>query len=171
LIYLAFAILIIGIFLLWFTRSKGRESGLPVGKIISSDTGGWKAVDSPLFDAEHQLTGRPDYLVETRSMIIPVEVKSSRVGNMPHEGHVLQLSAYCKLVESEYGVRPGYGIINYPGKTFQVDFTPKLERRLFQEIHDLRQSEKQSVVNRSHNWTGRCRACGYRSICDQNLSR
>ena len=161
----------VGILLLWFTRSKERSSGLPVGKIISSDTGGWKAVDSPLFDAGHQLTGRPDYLVETKSMIIPVEVKSSQVGNAPHEGHVLQLSAYCRLVESEYGVRPSHGMINYPGKTFQIDYTTKLERRLFQEIHDLRQSEKQSMVNRSHNSPGRCLACGFRSICDQNLSR
>jgi CRISPR-associated exonuclease Cas4 len=127
-------------------------------------------VMEPLYDAEFQLTGRPDYLVQDRSSIIPVEVKSSHVADTPYEGHILQLAAYCRLVEAEFGKRPEYGIINYPDKSFSIDYTVDLQKRLHQELYDLRYVDIQPDVNRSHNSPGRCRMCGYRSICEEKLN-
>ncbi len=169
-IYLAVIILLTGMLLLLAARRQEAKSGLPRGRIISTDTMDRVPVEEPLYDAELELTGRPDYLVKDRSSIIPVEVKSSRVSFAPYEGHIFQLAAYCQLVEAEFGIRPEYGIINYPDKSFRVDYTADLQNRLHQELNDLRHVGNQPDVNRSHNSPGRCRMCGYRSICDEKLN-
>lgn len=169
-IYLAVIILVTGMLLLLAARGQEAKSGLPRGRIIRTDTMDRVPVEEPLYDAEFQLTGRPDYLVQDRSSIIPVEVKSSHVADTPHEGHILQLAAYCRLVETEFGIRPEYGIINYPDKSFRVDYTGDLQKRLHQELYELHQVENHPYVNRSHNSPGRCRMCGYRSICEEKLN-
>ena len=47
------------------------------------------------------LTGRPDYILERGGEIIPVEVKSGRKPPGPLFSHVLQVAAYCLLLEEE----------------------------------------------------------------------
>jgi hypothetical protein len=56
-------LLILGLLLLWLARRGRARSGLPQGRVIYSDTGGWDRLERPLFSREHQLTGKPDYLV------------------------------------------------------------------------------------------------------------
>ena len=168
-IYFAVILFVIGLLLLAYTRKSQRESGIPGGKVIYLDTDGWKPVESPLFDPTTRLVGRPDYLVRSAQEIIPVEVKSSRISDNPLEGHTLQLAAYCRLVEHEYHVRPSHGIINYPEKTFSVDYSPELEQTLYSLLNEIRSIENWNSVKRSHDSAARCRACGYRSICYQKI--
>ena len=56
-------------------------------------------------------------------MFIPVEVKTGRTPAAPHDAHIFQLAVYCLLVEKTYGKRPSHGIIHYPSRDFEVDFT------------------------------------------------
>jgi CRISPR-associated exonuclease Cas4 len=79
------------------------------------------------------------------------------------------LAAYCRLVTAAYGRRPPYGILHYSNRTYAIDFTPELENKLLEEAEEIRQREHQAQVDRSHESWQRCRACGYRSICDQKL--
>ena len=69
----------------------------------------------------HGLVGRPDELRRSPDgRIVPVEVKSSRgppAGRPPYFSHVLQLYAYCQIVEGEQGVTPPYGLLIYNDKT------------------------------------------------------
>lgn len=167
---LAVVIFVAGLALLWLAGRKRRAAGLPAGRIISADTRAWGPVDEPLYDRELGLTGRPDYLVQQGERLIPVEVKSSRVGEGPYDGHIFQLAAYCALVESVYGKRPPYGILHYPNRTFAIDYTQELEGALLDLIAEMRTCERRKEVARSHEAPQRCKSCGFRLVCDQKLA-
>jgi CRISPR-associated exonuclease Cas4 len=168
-LFIAFALALIGIWLL-LRASQGRSRvGLPPGKVIYTDTGGWSPVPEPLYDPGLSLTGKPDYLVRKGGNIIPVEVKSGRAREEPYPEHVYQLAAYCALVQRVYGTRPTHGIIHYPNRTFAVDYTPALEASLRDLLDEMHRQERLSEVGRSHESHARCRRCGYRTICDQKL--
>jgi CRISPR-associated exonuclease Cas4 len=159
----------LGLWLLWRAGLARGSSGLPAGRVTYVDTGAWDRCDRPLFSAEHQLAGRPDYLVATRRGTIPVEVKSGNVGSGPYPAHVLQLAAYCLLVEEQEGQAPPHGILKYADRAFEVEFTPALCERLLQTLVHMRHDLHASDVDRSHEGPGRCRGCGYRPRCDQSL--
>jgi CRISPR-associated exonuclease Cas4 len=164
-----FILLILGLVLLWLARRGLAHSGLPQGRVVYSDTGGWKRPERPLFSNEFLLTGKPDYLVGVGEDIIPVEVKSSRAPAQPYPSHVLQLAAYCLLVEQHYRQRPPYGIIKYGDCAFEVDYTSQLERELLSTLDDMRNDLAEGDALRNHDEAHRCQVCGYRQHCDQWL--
>ena len=167
---LAVLLVIIAVVLLLLAHRQQKVLGLPAGRVICTDTRAWGTpLEQALYDAELGLTGRPDYLVDQIGKIIPVEVKSSRVGDAPYDAHIYQLAAYCVLVERNLGKRPPYGILHYPNRTFAIDFTPQLETALLELLEEIRQCDKRKDVHRSHEVRARCRSCGYRDICEQRL--
>jgi CRISPR-associated exonuclease Cas4 len=158
-------------FILFFISGKQRSAaGLPGGRVIYTDTRSWGKLEKPLYDKDHGLTGKPDYLVEQNGRIIPVEVKTGRTPDAPYDSHIFQVAAYCLLVQSTYGKRPPYGIIHYPGRDFAVDYTAELESALINLLADMRVDEQHSEVQRSHEQEQRCRGCGFRDACDQRLA-
>ena len=165
-----FVLLALGLLLLWLARRGRASSGLPQGRVVYTDTGGWNRLERPLFSREFLLTGKPDYLVADEADIIPVEVKSSRAPVRPYSSHVLQLAAYCLLVEECYGRRPPYGIIKYADRAFEVDYTTELEDELLATLECMRADLTDRDAPRSHDETDRCRACGYRERCNQRLT-
>jgi CRISPR-associated exonuclease Cas4 len=102
---------------------------------------------------------------------VPVEVKSGWAPPTPRQNHVFQLAAYCLLVERSTGKRPPYGLIAYRNRTFAVDYTPELEARLTGLIVEIRRQEHLGEAHRSHEEPARCAACGYRSVCEEKLSK
>ncbi|MCE1252047.1 MAG: CRISPR-associated protein Cas4 [Anaerolineae bacterium] len=160
---------IFAIFLLRRSAQQKRESGLPLGRVVYSDTENWTRAEKPLFDPLLQLTGKPDYLVEQRGTIIPVEVKSALSPALPHPGHVFQLAVYCLLVERSTGKRPPYGLLRYANRTLQIDYTAQLENQLLDLLAEIRSKERSGELERSHDEKARCQRCGYRSICPQRL--
>ncbi len=164
-----FALLALGLLLLRLARRGRAHSGLPQGRVIYSDTGGWNRLERPLFSREFLLTGKPDYLVADGADVIPVEVKSSSGPAHPYLSHILQLAAYCLLVEECYGRRPPYGIIRYRDCAFEVDYTPGLEDELLATLEEMRADLAAGDGPRNHDEPARCRACGYRERCDQRL--
>lgn len=169
LFWLGLLLAVVAVALLGLANRRRKESGLPYGRLIASDTGAWGPVSDPLYNRELGLTGKPDYLVESGSDLIPVEVKSSRAPSAPYDAHIFQLAAYCLLVESHFGRRPPYGILRYADHTFAIDYTNELEAALLELIEEMRNDERRRSVNRSHDQQGRCIRCGYRSTCDQHL--
>jgi CRISPR-associated exonuclease Cas4 len=166
---LAILLLIVGLVLLWLASRRRKDLGLPAGRIIYADTSAWGAVQEPLYDRALGLTGRPDYLVQKGKNTIPVEVKSSQVSHAPYDSHIYQLAAYCLLVESTFGVRPPYGILHYPNRTYAIDYTRQLETSLRSLLDEIRDQERSKEIDRSHNQAARCARCGFRSLCDQAL--
>ena len=163
-----FALVIAG--LLWFaSRAKRRDLGVPEGRVVYTDTGVERRLEQPLFADDLNLVGKPDYLIESKGVLVPVEVKSGRTPSRPFQSHIFQVAAYCALVDRNFGQRPAYGIIRYPERSFIVEFTQELERQLASLLADMRAALQAGELDRSHNWAARCRACGYFAICDQRL--
>jgi CRISPR-associated exonuclease Cas4 len=149
---------------------RGRaQTGLPQGRVIYADTGGWQRPQRPLFSQAFRLTGKPDYLVTEGAGVIPVEVKSGRAPAQPYRSHVLQLAAYCLLVEEHYGRRPDYGIIKYADRAFEIDYTPPLAQELLATLEDMRADLAAGDAPRNHDDPRRCAACGHNGWCEQRL--
>jgi CRISPR-associated exonuclease Cas4 len=150
--------------------SARRAAGLPAGRVTYVDTGDWDRCERPLFSAEHRLTGRPDYLASTRKGTVPVEVKSGSAGSVPYPAHVMQLVAYCLLVEEQEGRAPPHGILSYADRAFEVDYTPALRAELLQTLRVMRRDLRACDVGCSHDEPRRCLGCGYRADCGQSLA-
>ena len=168
-LYTSLVLLGLAFFLFVISRILARRSGIPAGRIIYSDHGKWQKTSKPLYDAEIGLTGKPDYLIQQDGRLIPAEVKSSFAPRTPYDSHLMQLAAYCVLVEREFGERPPYGLLRYRNRTFQIPFTTKLESEVLTLIDTIRQYKGRADVSRSHHSKARCARCGYRNICDQRL--
>ena len=170
LVYTFIFLLIIGV-VLFFAASRGiKKAGLPKGQVIYSDSRQWEPVNSALYDRNIGLCGRPDYIVKHNKMLIPIEVKSSKISVPPHASHIFQLAAYCRLIEDHYQVRPPYGILNYPNQTVRIPYTKDLENQLLKLIKNMQSDVDFDQINRSHQSLQRCLKCGYSSSCDQQLT-
>lgn len=155
--------------LLWaLARAGRRRSGLPHGEIVYGDTGEWMAAES-LFAPRYRLTGKPDYLVRNADGLVPVEVKPGRRAAEPYQADILQLAAYCLLVQEARGQRPPYGLLRYEGRTFRIPYDAALESALLRTLDDMRAAAQSSDVPRSHADPVRCRYCGLREDCHQSL--
>ena len=170
--WLLLAALVLGGLGLWAllrATATRRETGLPEGRVTYVDTRAWDQCERPLFSRRHRLTGRPDYLVRTGKDLIPVEVKSGAAPAQPYPAHILQLAAYCLLVEEQEGRAPDYGILKYGDRAFEVDYTASLRDELLHTIDEIRRDLRARDVARSHDQAARCRGCGYQQQCDQHL--
>lgn len=164
-------LLLLAIFLWFLATRTQRATGLPAGRVVYTDAGGWGRLEKPLFSRELQLTGKPDYLVQERGRYIPVEVKTGRAPTGgPYPAHVYQLAAYCALVADAYNQRPTHGLIKYADKTFSVDYTSTLESEVLELLDSIRTDSEAEDVARSHNLSARCSACGLREVCDERLA-
>jgi len=155
----------------WILSARLRSGGgIPAGEIIYSDHGTWFPQEEPLYSDRYNLVGRPDYLVqEQNGAIIPVEVKSSASPPELHEGHILQLAAYCLLVEELYGVRPTYGILQYRDNAFSIQYTDSLEEDLLDLLEEMQDNMYLDELDRDHDDWRRCSQCGVREYCQQQL--
>ncbi len=168
-IYVILLLLFLAFIFFWQSGRQRKEAGLPGGRVIYTDTRGWGKLERPLYNDLLGLTGKPDYLVQEKGQIIPVEVKSGRAPESPYDSHIYQLAAYCLLVEKSYGKRPPYGIIHYENRDFAVDYTPELESSLLDLLAEMRRDELKREVERSHEQAARCARCGFKKACDQSL--
>ena len=155
----------------WLTsRSSQRQTGLPPGQVIYDDMAHRFQKQETIFSRELGLVGRPDYLVkEQDGSIVPVEVKSGYAPSEPYDGHVLQLAAYCLLVEEVYGIRPSHGILQYRDRAFAVDFSYDLEGDLLDLLELMREDALAEQVFRDHDDPARCDNCGFLAYCEQSL--
>ena len=167
-VLLILLLFLIGLGLLWLASRRRAATGLPPGRILSIDTEHLDRFERSLYDPTLNLAGRPDYLVKRSGKLVPVEVKSARAPLSPYPSHVLQLAAYCTLVQAAYGQRPSYGIVKYADRAYSVDYNSSLENELLDVLAEMRRAERQEPA-RSHESVNRCRACGFHQVCDQRL--
>ncbi len=166
----ALLLLFLGLWLLIRSRALRRRTGLPTGRVTYVDTGASDRCERPLFSRTHRLTGKPDYLVRHKGSLVPVEIKSSTAPDRPYPDHVMQLAAYCLLVEEQEGHAPTHGILQYRDRAFEIDYTPALRSELLVVLDQMRRDLGAHDVERSHDDAGRCRSCGYRDRCDRALA-
>jgi len=146
------------------------NSGILEGRIVYQDTDRRSNVERPLVSHRYGLSGKPDYLVDRSNELIPVEVKSrSCPPSGPHASDAAQLTAYCVLVEDSCGVTPCHGIIQYTNRTCPSRYTVQDREWLLEILDEMRAARQSNTVHRDHTHAARCRACGYRAVCDEAL--
>lgn len=165
----AILLVALAILLLWLSSRQRVGLGVPEGRVVYEDSGVQRRLEEPLFDEDLNLVGKPDYLIQSKQGLIPVEVKSSRTPSRPFETHIYQLAAYCALVERNFHQRPPYGIIRYPERSFTVEFTRDLERRLVRLMEEMQGSLDRGELHRSHSVAARCKTCGFSKLCPEHI--
>jgi CRISPR-associated exonuclease Cas4 len=166
-------------------RRESERAGLPKGSLIYSDTGkpvgrlapteiGREGVrqEKPLRSESLGLVGRPDYLIETAAGVVPVEAKSAAAppDGRPRDSHVMQLAAYCLLVEDELGLTVPYGVIKYRDREVRVEYTPALRDSALALIEEMNEAADAPEVHRSHEDPRRCAGCSLREVCTESLA-
>lgn len=170
LIWIAALLIVVGLIGLGLGRRAQIDAGLPIGRLIYADTGDWRPIEQPLFSITYRLAGKPDYVIRRGRQVIPIEVKSANApSDGPRRSHILQLAAYCLLIQEQYRQRPQYGIVKYADRSFEVDYTPQLESSLLDAIDSMRNDLASGGSHRSHTEAARCLRCGMRSACNESL--
>jgi CRISPR-associated exonuclease Cas4 len=144
-----------------------KAAGLVEGKIAYSD------LDRPgalLVAKKFELAGRPDYVVRANGKLVPVELKTGKPPRRPHESHLLQVGAYCLLVEEAMGERPDHGVLQYGDRQYEVPYTEEMRDRVLETILRMRLAEATGVAHRNHDSVAKCRHCSRREGCPERLA-
>jgi CRISPR-associated exonuclease Cas4 len=164
---LALILIVLGVLLLVQTRRRRAALRLPAGEVVYQDI--QEERGTILYSQRYGLKGRLDLLLRQGDMIIPVEVKTGRTPRQPYLGHIMQLMAYCILVEDNYMVRPTHGVIRYQAQEFVIEFTPDREVALAGILAEMRDKHGFEEVHRSHTNPRVCASCGFREQCEERL--
>jgi CRISPR-associated exonuclease Cas4 len=161
-------LLVLAVVLLVLALRLRRRTGLPWQRVAASDTGS-SELQKPLFSRRYSLTGKPDYLLQGGNTYIPVEVKPGRQAHQPYESDLMQLAAYCLLVEDTTGQAPPYGLLRYAQHTFRLNYTPTVRDELLALLDEMRDLLDEDDCNRSHDDPRRCMGCSFVEVCDESL--
>ena len=145
------------------------KAGLREEEVLTySDDSGQSA--SLLVDEDVGVRGRPDQIVKIDNQFIPVEQKTGKIPEKPHDSHQMQLMAYLHLVEVTTGTKPDYGILRYGTDTlFTVQWDEITKQKLMDSIKEIQRLMVEGGSQRNHHRKGKCRHCSRRSHCPQSL--
>ena len=119
----------------------------------------------------HGITGRPDAVLLAGETHVPVEVKTGRTPRGPLFSHILQIAAYCLLMEEDFGKAPPYGIIRYEGASHEIEYNEDLKKLVLGKAEEMRAALARGVgVHRNHNRPGKCIGCSRRASCPERLA-
>jgi len=125
----------------------------------------------PLFSNHYKIVGKPDYITKKNNQYIPVEIKTGAY-TFPQKNHILQLAAYCQLVEETYKSFVPYGILVYnKSNQFKIPFNPKLRYELEKTIKNMKHILKTEVISRNHNDIIKCINCSMRLYCKLKINK
>jgi CRISPR-associated exonuclease Cas4 len=142
-------------------------TGLPWAPVVYHDADAWTP-ERPLVARRLGLVGKPDYLIQMRGRLIPVEVKPGRNAAHPYESDLMQLAAYCVLIEETTGAAPPYGLLRYAERTFRLSYTARVREEVLTLLDEMRNA-LDNDCDRSHDDPARCWGCGFLSQCDQAI--
>ena len=128
------------------------------------------AVDRPgiarsLRSDRFRLVGRPDALRQlSDGRLVPVEIKRrASPRGAPPASHLIQISAYCLLVEETTGAAPPYGLLRYSDG---VEFRVPWDRPARQRLHDVRRRVDSPYDGSATPSRPKCAACRWHDGCD-----
>ena len=131
-----------------------------------------KIKNKTYYSKKYGLTGKPDEVRNISGEIIPVEVKSTLYKGRIYPSHILQVAAYCLLIEEDTGRRPPYGIIKYKDHEETVYYTKELQRNLLTQIKLIRQENpEENDLPPICEDQRKCRHCGYNYKCHTGQKR
>jgi CRISPR-associated exonuclease Cas4 len=114
------------------------------------------------------LLGRPDYILEVEGEMVPVEMKSGRTPRGPLFSHILQVGAYCLMLQEE-GQKVNRGILRYGDIEHEIEFDQELKDLVISKVADMRELQKTGEVHRNHHRPGKCHSCSRKDMCPERL--
>jgi len=127
--------------------------------------------ESKVFKSEkYGLSGRPDYVIRLADNIIPIEEKKGRTPQGPLFSHILQVAAYCLLIEDTMGKVPPYGLLKYPEREDEIEYNDDLKRMLVEKLDEMRGIMRTGDAHRNHERPGKCMHCSRRDVCPEKLA-
>lgn len=148
-------------------RTVRRAENLGGAPIAYVDADGGSEL---LVSEAHGLSGRPDFILQEEDGLIPVEVKTGRKPRGPLFSHILQVTAYCFLVEEAHGVRPPYGLLRYGDQVHEIEYTDDLRALLLAKLDEMRDVAARREAHRNHRRPGKCAHCSRRHACPERLA-
>jgi CRISPR-associated exonuclease Cas4 len=143
---------------------RHKALGLPEGELVYEDADGEGEM---LSSSEHLLAGKPDYVVQAPDgRPVPVELKLNVTGaSAPFSNHIIQLSAYCLILEDYFEQAPTHGIIRYADREFTVEYTPALRRKVIKLLAEMQRCSEQEPPPLKNQRAAKCRSCTFQAIC------
>lgn len=143
---------------------KQRALGLPQGELVYEDADGQGEL---LSSRAHPLVGKPDYVVRLPDgRPVPVELKLNVVeATAPFPNHVMQLAAYCLILEDYFEQPPTYGVVRYADCEFTIEYTPALKRKVIRLLAAMQKCSEQEPPPLANQKAAKCRACTFKEIC------
>jgi CRISPR-associated exonuclease Cas4 len=143
---------------------RQRALGLPAGTLVYEDADGR---GEPLVASSYPLVGKPDYIVELPDgRPVPVELKPQvEDATAPYSNHIMQIAAYCLILEDYFPVPPTHGILRYADAEFTVEYTPALRRRVIRLLQEMASYSAEQQPALARQKAAKCRACVFQSIC------
>jgi len=118
---------------------------------------------------KYGIRGTPDYVIKIDDDNIPVEEKIADI-KQPLLHHVIQITAYCMLVEDRYGVPPPYGIIKYKNAQFKIPYEKRWKDMVLEMREKMLRDMERGGAHRNHNNIKKCRKCSYREKCPESMA-
>ena len=149
----------------WALRAlAARRRDTSLGQLVAIDAG----QPATLRSERYRLAGRPDALRRLHDgRLVPVELKSrSTPAGGPAPSHVVQVRAYCLLVEETTGRPPPYGVLRYADGEFRVRWDGAARR----ELLALRAELLVPYDGRATPSRARCARCGWFGVCDVRVT-
>ncbi len=145
-----------------------RTTGLVAGEFAYSDLAiPGEVIRSDKYDVS--IGGKPDYIVRRGQNLIPVEVKTGKTPDRPHDSHVMQCMTYCLLLEEEYGHRPPFGVVSYDKARYEVEYTEEMKDKVLETVLRMRVAQATGNVHRNHARPGKCAGCSRKSNCPERI--
>ena len=166
-IFLSIIFFIISKYLKIKSNKIKSENQILDGEIIYSDL---NEPEKPLISNKYKIIGKPDYVIKNKGRYIPVEIKTGNHKTLKNN-HIIQLAAYCQILEDHYKTFTASGIIFYKdtAKKYNINYDPKLRFELTSLINEIRQIQKTKKIKRNHYDIKKCINCSFRKYCKEKI--
>jgi CRISPR-associated exonuclease Cas4 len=161
--------LIIAAFLLrWWAQGTAAALELS-GEVLHSD--GDSTADV-LVSETRRLVSKPDYILERDGELVPIKRQSRKLPTADaYEGEILQLAAYCLLVEEHYGRPVLSRRLLYQDRSLDVPVDDRRRAKLHNALRAVHEPDGFEKVPRCHTSSGRCRARGFPDASRKSLAK
>ena len=143
---------------------RHRALGLPEGELVYEDADGQ---GESLSSSAYPLVGKPDYVVKLPDgRPVPIELKLG-VQNVtaPYNNHIVQVGAYCLILEDYFEQPPTHGILRYADREFTIEYTPALRRKVIRLLTEMARCSQKQPPPLTRQRAAKCRACSFQAIC------
>lgn len=145
-------------------RERHRTLGLPEGELVYEDADGQ---GEPLSSSGHPLIGKPDYIVKLPDgRPVPIELKPGvHDATAPFSNHIIQVAAYCLILEDYFEQAPTHGILKYADREFTVEYTPALKKKVIRLLSEMAKCSEKEPPPLAKQRATKCRVCTFQPIC------